>query len=86
VQEEFAAYHEDLLADDIRAFNDQLLAYLGRYNTERPHQALQYQTPCQAIAKHLPQKSRIGWQRTRVFVGDSTTLRTNAANGKKAMF
>jgi len=46
VQEEFANYHEDLLADDIRAFNTRLLTYLGRYNTTRPHFALQYQTPC----------------------------------------
>jgi len=64
VQEEFVRYEEDLLADDIRAFNTRLLAYLGHYNTERPHFALQYQTPCDAIAKHLPEKSRIGWQHT----------------------
>jgi len=64
VQEEFATYHEAILADDIRAFNTQLLAYLGRYNTQRPRFALNYQTPCDAIAKQLPQQSRIGWQRT----------------------
>jgi len=42
-----------------------LLAYLGHYNTTRPHFALQYQTPCDTIAKHMPEKSRIGWQHTR---------------------
>jgi len=36
VQEEFVNYEENLLADDIRAFNDRLLHYLGQYNTQRP--------------------------------------------------
>ena len=30
-------YQEDLLLDDLRGFNDQLLGYLQCYNGERPY-------------------------------------------------
>ena len=46
-------YQEDLLLDDLRGFNDQLLEYLQRYNGERLHYGLNYLTPCQSIAKLL---------------------------------
>lgn len=66
IQEEFVRYEEDLLANDIRAFNTRLLNYLGQYNTTRPHLALNCLTPCQTIAKQIPQQSRIGWQYTDI--------------------
>lgn len=65
VQEELVDFEEDLLADDLRGFNRHLLDWLGRYNGERPHWGLSYLTPCQAIAKQYPQKSRMSWHQTR---------------------
>ncbi len=57
-------YQEDLLLDDLRGFNDQLLEYLQRYNGERPHYGLNYLTPCQSIATLLPDLSRSWWHHT----------------------
>ncbi len=64
IQEEFVDYREDLLLDDLPGFNDHLLGYLQRYNGERPHYGLNYLTPCQSIAKLLPDLSRSWWHHT----------------------
>ncbi len=64
VQEEFVDYHEDLLLDDPRTFNHRLLDYLQRYNSERPHLALNCLTPCQTITEKNPHLSRMWWHHT----------------------
>jgi len=45
LQNEFAAYHEDLLFTDIDLFNDKLLDDLVWFNTERPHYGLGLLSP-----------------------------------------
>ena len=64
VQEEFVEYHENALLDDLHAFNNELFAYLERYNAERPHRSLENMTPCQALAKQLPHLSSMWWTHT----------------------
>ena len=66
IQEEFVDYQEDLLHDDLPGFNAHLLTYLQRYNGERPHHGLNYLTPCQSIAKLLPDLSSMGWHQTHI--------------------
>ena len=41
-QEECIHFHDDLPAQDLHAFNDQLLACIQRYNGDRPHLSLGY--------------------------------------------
>jgi transposase InsO family protein len=53
IQEEFVDFHEELLLTDIMAFNDKLFDYLTWYNRDRPHHALQLQSPMQVIANYL---------------------------------
>ncbi len=64
VQEEFVDYHEDLLRDDPHTFNHRLLDYPQRYNSERPHLALNCLTPRQAITEKNPDLSRMWWHHT----------------------
>ena len=40
IQEEFVAYHKDLLFTDVLLFNENLLDYLVWFYTERPHYVL----------------------------------------------
>ncbi len=42
-----------------RAFNEHLLHYFQRYNGERLHLRFDCLTPCQAIAKQMPDLSNI---------------------------
>lgn len=65
VQEEFVDYHEDLLFEDLRAFNDKLFDWLLWYNGERPHHALGLKTPIQVVAQWLTHKQcRMCWPNT----------------------
>jgi transposase InsO family protein len=64
VQEEFVDYHEDLLFTDLGAFNDKLMDWLLWYNGERPHWALQLQSPLQFIARHYPERCNMYWPDT----------------------
>ena len=64
VQEDFVDYEEDLLAEDLRAFNQHLPDYLDRYNGQRPHRGLNNQTPCQMLAQYLPDLSLCGGPHT----------------------
>ena len=52
LQEEFVdANTADL--PNLNVFNNKLVDYLLFYNTERPHQALKYQSPMAVVVKHL---------------------------------
>jgi transposase InsO family protein len=64
VQEEFLDYHEDLFFTDLSAFNDKLMDWLLWYNGERPHWALQLQSPLQFIARHYPGECNMCWPDT----------------------
>ena len=64
VQEDFVDYEEDLLLEDLRLFNQRLLDYLDRYNGQRPHQGINYRTPCQMLAQHMPRLSHMWWRST----------------------
>ncbi len=51
LQEEFIDHHEDLLFEDLSAFNFALMDYLLFYNTKRIHIGLHNQTPVDYIIK-----------------------------------
>jgi len=51
LQEEFLDHHEDLLFEDLNAFNSALMDYLLFYNTKRIHIGLYNQTPVDYIVK-----------------------------------
>ena len=51
LQEEFVDHHEDLLFEDLNAFNSALMDYLLFYNTKRIHIGLNNQTPVDYIIK-----------------------------------
>jgi transposase InsO family protein len=55
LQEEFVDANTEYLPD-LNTFNNKLVDYLLFYNTERPHQALQYRSPMAEVVKRL-QKS-----------------------------
>ena len=38
----------------------------NRYNGQRPHQGINYRTPCQMLAQHMPRLSHMWWRSTRV--------------------
>ncbi len=42
---------EDLLAEDLRAFNQYLLDHLDRYNGQRPHRGIDNRILCQMLAQ-----------------------------------
>jgi len=52
IQEEFIEFHKDLLFTDIDAFNNKLLDYLIWFNEDRPHYALNLQSPMQFLQHH----------------------------------
>ena len=64
VQTDFVDYEKDCLLNDLRLFNEHLPGFLDRYNGQRPHQGLNYQTPCQRLAQHLPHLSHMWWHHT----------------------
>ena len=62
IQEEFVAYHEDLLFTDVNLFNDKLLDYLVWFNTERPHYGLGLKSPCEFLQEH--HQCNMYWRKT----------------------
>ncbi len=66
VQEEFLDYHEDLFFTDLSALNDKLFDWLLWYNGERPHWALQLQSPLEFIARHYPGECNMCWPDTQI--------------------
>ena len=49
IQEEFIEIYQDLLFEDIHAFNDKLLDYLVWFNEQRPHYALNLKSPMEYL-------------------------------------
>jgi transposase InsO family protein len=62
LQQEFVAYHEDLLFTDINQFNDKLLDYLVWFNTERPHYGLGLKSPCEFLRDNY--QCNMYWRKT----------------------
>src|SRR3989344_3442986 len=58
VQEDFVDYHEDLLFEDMTAFNDQLADWLIWFNRDRPHYAHGQRSPLQYLIQHHPECQR----------------------------
>ena len=68
IQEEFVDYQEDLLLDDLRGFNDQLLEYLQRYNGERPHFGVESK-PSYIRLTHCPLRPKISiWMSIPIYL------------------
>lgn len=65
VQEEFVDYREDLLFDDLAAFNNRLLDWVVWYNAERPHHSLGLRTPLAVLADHCGSECQMSWPSTR---------------------
>lgn len=66
LDEEFLRYHQALLRDDMRAFNEKLIDWLLWYNGERPHYALGQVSPFRFIMSSLPAKEcQMWWTHTR---------------------
>lgn len=63
LQEEFVDYPEDLLFEDLPAFNAKLADWLIGYNSQRPHPSLGQQSPLQFIVQHHPECQRY-WTHT----------------------
>ena len=67
MQEEFLRHHEDLLWSDsegLEEFNRRLAKWLLWYNAERPHQALEGETPLAVLAREC--QPRPDWLRLRL--------------------
>ena len=64
VQEDFVDYHEDLLFEDMTAFNDQLADWLIWFNRDRPHYAHGQRSPLQYLIQHHPECQR-WWTHTQ---------------------
>ena len=60
LQETFVDDHEDLLFDDLTAFNRKLADWLLAYNTVLPHHSLGRQSPVQCLIQHQPNPSTKG--------------------------
>ena len=58
IQEQFVDYHEDVLFDDLAAFNRKLADWLLAYNTVLPHHSLGRQSPVQCLLQHQPECQR----------------------------
>ena len=63
IQEEFIHYHEDLLLDPDQ-FNRRLIPWLIWYNAERPHWALELNSPVQFLLKQNPALCNSWWPNT----------------------
>ncbi len=64
LQNEFAAYHEDLLFTDIDLFNDKLLDYLVWFNTKRPHYGLGLLSPDEYL--RINHQCHMYWRKTDI--------------------
>ena len=65
LSEEFIVYHKALLRDDVQSFNQTLIDWLLWYNSERPHHALNLQSPFHAMmATLLPEECHMWWTST----------------------
>lgn len=53
IQEDFINWHQDLLANNIHAFNQKLIDWLLWYNTKRPHSSINRQSPVQYLIETL---------------------------------
>jgi len=63
LKEEFIYSHLDLLSSNLDEFNHQLINHLLWYNTERPHQSLNFMSPIDYLLKRYP-KSHMYTART----------------------
>ena len=63
LQETFVDDHEDLLFDDLAAFNRQLADWPLAYNTALPHHSLDRQSPVQFLLQRQPECQR-WWTQT----------------------
>ena len=64
LQEEFIDYHEELLTEP-EQFNKKLIPWLLWYNAERPHWALELNSPVQFLLKQNPSLCKTWWPNTR---------------------
>ena len=64
LQEQFVDDYEDLLVDDLAAFNRKLVDWLLAYNAVLPHHSLNHQSPVQFLIQHQPECQR-WWPHTR---------------------
>jgi transposase InsO family protein len=67
VQEEFADWRQETMADDISQFTQELMDWLIWYNTKRPHWSLNLKSPMQYLLNllQLPlTESRMLWTDT----------------------
>ncbi len=70
LQEQFVDYHEDLLVDDLAAFNRKLADWLLAYNTVLPHHSLGRQSPVQFLIHHQPE-CQMWWTHTEGCISDA---------------
>ena len=63
LQEEFIDYHEELLSEP-EQFNKKLIPWLLWYNAERPHWALELNSPVQFLLKQNPSLCNSWWPNT----------------------
>lgn len=61
LQEEFLFQKRNLLRDNLRAFNEELIEWLLWYNSERPHHSLGLKSPFQAMISELTTKECHMW-------------------------
>lgn len=54
LREEFLNENQDLIIEDLPLFNQKLLDHLYWYNTQRPHQALNFLSPINYLVKRYP--------------------------------
>ena len=55
LKEEFIYSHLDLLISNLNEFNHQLINHLLWYNTQRPHQSLNFMSPIDYLLKRYPE-------------------------------
>lgn len=63
IQEEFVDYHAFRLLNPDH-FNEKLIEYLLWYNTERPHHALNYQSPLEFLTHKIPEDCKMSLAHT----------------------
>ena len=55
LREEFLNHNQDLIIGDLALFNQKLLDHLFWYNTQRPHQSLNFMSPIDYLLKRYPE-------------------------------
>ena len=55
LKEEFLNEYQDLALTDINLLNQELVKYLVWYNTQRPHEALNYKSPIDYLLEVSPE-------------------------------